>query len=300
MRDIKEPKMQGRVAVVTGAGKGLGKAYAVWLAQHGCAVVINNRTHEGVPSSARALADHIIAAGGVAIAHEGPIDDPQSAAELVQLAIDHFGRLDILICNAGVMPNGPFADADLGELHRAININVLGAIYPLQAAWRYMIRSGYGRIVLSGSTVGLYGHADHAAYGASRSAVIGLARSLALEAPAGSDIGVNIILPQGFTNMYAQQLPAHLHEQASRELPPEKVAPVVGWLCSEECKVSGMMFNTGGGKVSRAAIIESISIPVEALDMNAIASAEFQPLAINEPNSAAQAAMRMKAGRINL
>jgi len=294
------PDMHGRVAIVTGAGKGLGKAYALWLAAHGCAVVINNRVHPGVPSTAALLATEIVANGGRAIAHEGAIDDLTAAADLIRLAIDHFGRLDILICNAGVMPEGPFAEADMAELARAVDINLWGAIYPLQAAWRHMNAVGYGRIVLSGSTVGLYGHADHALYGATRSAMVGLARSLALEAPSDSDIGINVILPQAFTNLYARQLPEHLRKEAGRGLSPDSVAPVAGWLCSEQCRVSGMIFNTGGGRVSRAAIIESVSIPVESLDMDIITSPTFLPDAANEPGSAAQSAARMKAGRIDI
>ena len=303
MADGVTQTMQGRVAVVTGAGKGLGKAYALWLAAHGCSVVVNNRTHPGVRSSARLLADQIVDQGGMAIAHEGAVNDAKSAVEKIQLAIDHFGRLDSLICNAGVMPQGPFGDADLDVLRRAIDINLWGAIYPLQAAWRHMISTGYGRVVLSGSTVGLYGHAEHAAYGASRSAMVGLARSLALEAPAGSDIGINVILPHGYTDMYAQGLPEGiegLHERASRDLPPEKVAPVAGWLASEQCRVSGMMFSTGGGRVSRAAIVESGSTPVEMLDMDAVASPALAPTAANEPRNAGQGATRMKTGRIDL
>jgi NAD(P)-dependent dehydrogenase (short-subunit alcohol dehydrogenase family) len=270
-----EPLFKGRVAAVTGAGKGLGKAYALWLARRGCAVVVNNRTHPAVASSAQIVVDEIIAGGGEAVAHEGAIDDRKSAAEMVALAISRFGTLDILICNAGVMPEGPFADADLDEVARLVNVNVLGTLYPLQAAWRHMLAKGYGRIVLTGSTVGVYGHPEVAAYGATRATAVGLARSLTLERPADADIGVNVIMPFAYTNMSAKAIDEAMGPGLADMIMPDKIAPTVGWLCSEQCRQSGKIFHASALKVTRIGLVESAPVAVDPDDVTALSSAPF-------------------------
>jgi len=285
-----------RVAIVTGAGKGLGKAYALMLAQNGYAVVVSNRTHPGVPSSAQIVVDEITRLGGTAIAHEGAVDDPQAAAGMSALALERFGRIDAMICNAGIMPEGLFKDFVPETSRQLVEINLLGTIYPLQPAWRHMIEQGSGRVVLTGSAVGLFGHGTTAVYGATRSAMVGLARSLALEVPDGIDVGINVLLPLGYTTMAAQQMPP---EQGAH-LPVEKVAEVATWLCSEDCRTSGRIFHTGGGRVSRVAIMDSASIPVEELSMAAIAEGRFDPAPGNEPVGATQASGRMLTGQPDL
>lgn len=159
-----------------------------------------------------------------------------------------------------------------------------------------MIEQGSGRVVLTGSAVGLFGHGTTAVYGATRSAMVGLARSLALEVPEGSDVGINVLLPLGYTAMAAQQMPP---EQGAH-LPVEKVAQVVAWLCSQDCRTSGRIFHTGGGRVSRVAIMDSASIPVEELSMAAIAEGRLDPVPGNEPIGATQASGRMLSGRPDL
>ncbi len=294
---MSDETMKGRVAIVTGAGKGLGKAYARWLAERGCAVVVNNRIHPGVASTARALVEEITATGGKAVAHEGPVDDQASAQEMIQTALREFGRLDILICNAGVMPEGPFAEIGVDELERTVHTNIWGAVHPLQAAWKHMLGTGYGRIVVSGSAVGLYGHPSGVIYGTTRSAMVGLARGLALEAPKGSDIGVNVINPLAYTPMSSTQMDRNRGAEASAmNLPPEKVATVVGFLCSEACKLTGAIFHAGGGKVSRVAIIESQSIPVESLSMETVAKLSFEGSLDHEPKQAIGVSARMLGG----
>ena len=288
--------MKGRVAIVTGAGKGLGKAYAQWLAKRGCAVVVNNRVHPGVPSSARTLVDQIVAEGGTACVHEGSVDDLASSQALVQTAIDQFGKLDILICNAGVMPEGTFAQTEIADFEKTVNANLWGSIFPLRAAWGPMLERGYGRVVLSGSAVGLYGHDGVGVYGATRSAVVGLARSVALEAPAGSDIGVNVILPLAYTPMSATSMDRNPGRDSSSLLPAEKVATAVGWLCSEQCRLTGNIFHSGGGRISRVAIVESASIPVEDLSMENVAALSFDQSLAHEPSRAGDAGPRMLRG----
>jgi NAD(P)-dependent dehydrogenase (short-subunit alcohol dehydrogenase family) len=146
--------------------------------------------------------------------------------------------------------------------------------------------------VLTGSSVGVYGHGTTAVYGATRSAMIGLARSLALEVPEGCDVGINVILPLGYTAMAAQQMsPEH-----GAHLPVEKVAEVIHWLCSEECRTSGRIFHTGGGRVVRAAIVDSASLPIEELSMKALADGRLDPLPGNEPRTSIEASARMQGG----
>lgn len=281
-----------RVAIVTGAGKGLGKAYCLMLASRGYAVVVNNRTHPGVPSSAEAVVAEIVAKGGTAVAHHGAVDDPEAGKAMTALALERFGRLDAMVCNAGIMPEGLFTDLPLHAARQVVDINLLGTIYPLQPAWRQMIAQGSGRVVLTGSSVGIYGHGTTAAYGATRSAMVGLARSLALEVPEGCDLGINVILPLGYTAMAAQQMPA---EQGAH-LPVEKVAEVLAWLCSEECRATGRIFHTGGGRVVRTAIVDSASLPIEELGMAALADGRLDPIPGNEPHASTEASSRMLGG----
>ena len=289
---------EGRVAAITGGGKGLGKAYALWLAQRGCAVIVNNRAHVDVPSSAQAVVDEIIQDGGTAIAHNGAIDNKTSAANLIQSAVDHFGKLDILICNAGIMPEAAFADANLDDIEKLININLLGTIYPLQAAWQHMLVSGYGRIVLTGSTVGIYGHAGVAAYGASRGAVLELARSLTLETPAEADIKVNTILPFAYTNMSASPINEAMDKIAIDAITPDKIAPTVGWLCSEACNQRGAVFHASALKVTRAGIVESAPVAVDPNDVEKLSEAQFSLEPIFEPIDSTSAVTRLLSGAV--
>jgi NAD(P)-dependent dehydrogenase (short-subunit alcohol dehydrogenase family) len=266
------------------------------LASKGYALVVNNRTHPGVPSSAQAVVDEIVAKGGSAVAHGGAVDDPTAGEEMTALAVDRFGQLDAIVCNAGIMPEGLFKDFSMDSARQLVEINLLGTIYPLQPAWRHMVKQGSGRVVLTGSAVGIYGHGTTAVYGATRSAMVGLARSLALEVPDGCDLGVNVVLPLGYTAMAAQQMPP----ERGALLPVEKVAEVVAWLCGGACRTSGRIFHTGGGRVARTAIVDSASIPIDELGMAALNDGRMDPVAGNEPDSATQASSRMVTGRPDL
>jgi NAD(P)-dependent dehydrogenase (short-subunit alcohol dehydrogenase family) len=288
-------KFEGRVAVVTGAGKGLGNAYARWLAENGCQVVVNNRTHPGVPSSARLLADEINAGGGIAIAHEGAIDEEASAKALIELAIDHFGKLDILVCNAGVMPIKSFAEADLGEMRRTMDINFWGTVFPLQAAWRHMLRKGYGRIVLSGSASGLFGYGQTVVYGGSRAAPVGLARSLVLETPPDADIKINVILPEAYTPMSGAEFDKTVGKDAAKFLRPELVSPVVGWLCGDDCPFNGAMFHAGVGRVARVAVVQTAAVKLGAQPLETLSSTAFDLGSFIEPTDAEAAGAGLMA-----
>lgn len=265
------------------------------MAQHGCSVLVNNRTHAGIPSSAQAVVDEIVTGGGTAIAHEGAINDKVSASDLVQLAIGHFGKLDILVCNAGVMLQSVFAAADLDEITDLVNINMLGTIYPLQAAWRHMLASGYDRIVLTGLTVGIYGHAGVAAYGATRGAMIGLARSLTLETPFGADIAVNTIMPFAYTNMSAASIDEAMGGAPVEAIEPDKIAPAVGWLCSQACNQRGRTFHASTLKVTRVGIIESIPVAFDPLDVSKLSTKRFQLEPVFDPIDSVSSVTRLSS-----
>lgn len=282
-----------RVAVITGAGQGLGRAHALTLAERGFAVTVNNRVHAGVPSSAQLVVDEITAAGGTAFAHEGSVDDPEQAIDLIEATIAHYGRLDALVCNAGIVLEGDFASADLADEINLVNVNLWGTVYPLRRAWQHMLDTGYGRVVLTGSPVGLYGHGGTAMYGATRAAMIGLARSLAQEVSADADIRINVILPVAYTRLATK----HMSAEAGALLPPKAVSQAVAWLCSENCTASGLILHCGGGRVSRVGVIESASIPVEELDEDAVFGGAMRLLPDNEPSSVSEASGRMISGQ---
>jgi len=287
---------EGRVAAVTGAGKGLGRSYALWLSRHGCSVVVNNRIHPCVPSSAQALVDEITAEGHVAVAHEGPVDEREAAAGITETAIAQFGKLDILICNAGIMPSAPLAEADLDDIERLVRINLLGTLYPLQPAWRHMLERGYGRVVLTGSTVGIYGYPGVAAYGATRGGMAGLARSLLGEVPEGADIAVNVIMPFAHTPLSAESIDAEMGPELRAMIHPDGIAPTVGWLCSEACRSSGRTYHASAYKATRVGIVESTPASVDPENLAALNDEAFGLEPVYEPAASTEAVGRLLGG----
>jgi NAD(P)-dependent dehydrogenase (short-subunit alcohol dehydrogenase family) len=270
------PDFTGHVAIVTGAGKGLGRAYALWLGRHGCAIVVNNRLRDGI-SSAQAVVDEIRAFGGKAVAHDGPVEDAASARSMIDLARSAFGGVDILICNAGVQRWADFAELDLDEARRLLDVNLWGTLYLLKAAWPLMVARGYGRIVLTGSGAGLWGQQRSVPYCASKAAMVGIARALALDVPTGADIRINVIAPAAYTPMSSDVIDPKWADFLS----PDRVAPIVGWLASEACDVSGAIFHAGAGRVRRARMIESVRTDLND-DVDAIIHGLDGPF---EPNS---------------
>lgn len=257
-------RFDGRVALITGAGKGLGRAYALWMAARGAAVVVNNRVHEGVPSSAQAVVEEIRKAGGKAIADEHAVQEDADARAMVDAAIAAFGRLDILVCNAAIsLPNVPFHEVPLARVREVMDINLWGTLYPLHAALPGMLKQGYGRVVLTTSQVGLFGRAGTAPYACSKTAMIGLARSVGWEGHE-RNIRVNVVAPAAYTTM-SQAIGPRFAEVLS----PFKVAPVVGWLSSDACDRSGMIFNVGAGRVRRVMLHEGAVVEIPDDDMAA-------------------------------
>jgi NAD(P)-dependent dehydrogenase (short-subunit alcohol dehydrogenase family) len=280
----------GRVALITGAGKGLGRAYAHWFAARGCTVVVNNRTHPGIPSSAAEVVEEIRGLGGRASVDEHAVDDEAGARDMVEGVVAEFERLDILVCNAGVSHIVPFKDLRLEDLKRLVDINIWGTVYPLHAAWPHMLAAGYGRLVITSSGVGFYGAPGFGAYGLTKSAMLGITRSLAQEVPAEADIRVNMVLPLAHTPMSARTIGG-----GSDDLKPEMVAPVVGWLASEACAESGMILHVGAGSVTRARILESERARAEDAGEAAWLRTLNETIEVAEPANARAAGLKIKA-----
>ena len=239
-------RFDGRVAVVTGAGRGIGRAYARLLAERGARVVVNDLggsmdgtgADEGPAAEAAA---EIVAAGGEAIADTNDVASPAGAQALVDSAVERYGHLDILVANAGIMRWARFPDVDADDLERHLAVHVMGSFLAARAAWPHMVERGYGRIVLTTST-GMLGLPGNTAYAVAKGGVIGLARSLAT-AGAAHGIGVNLIAPAATTRKAAGG--------RGPEMPPELVAPMVAYLAHEACPVSGEIYTAGAGRFAR-------------------------------------------------
>lgn len=239
-------RFDGRVAVVTGAGRGLGQAYARLLADRGARVVVNDLggSMDGTGADAGPAvnaAAEIVAAGGEAIADTSDVASPAGAQALVDAAVERYGRLDVLVTNAGIMRWASFPDVDADDLERHLAVHVTGSFLTARAAWPHMVERGYGRMVLTTST-GLLGLAGNTAYATAKAGVVGLARSLATAGTAHG-IKVNLIAPAATTRM-AGGMPGP-------EMPPALVAPMVAYLAHDDCPVSGEIYTAGAGRFAR-------------------------------------------------
>ena len=253
-----------QVALITGAGKGLGRAYALWLAARGASVVVNNRVRPGAASSAQAVVEEITRAGGIALADEHAVESEAGAASMVEAAFSRFGRLDILICNAAISENVAFQEASLEHIRELLNVNLWGTIYVVHAALPRMLAARYGRVVLTTSQAGLYGQTGGTSYACSKSAMIGLARGIARDV-GDVDVKINTIAPAAYTPMSQKDVDARWSEFMS----PFKVAPVVGWLCSSACNTSGLILNVGAGRIRRAKVMEGAAVEIKNEDVAA-------------------------------
>ena len=254
---MNEYGFDGRVAVVTGAGRGIGRAHALLLADRGARVVVNDLggSIEGVGADAgpaSTVAAEIVAAGGVAIADTSDVATAAGGQALVDGAVDRFGRLDILINNAGSMRWAGFPEADADNLATHFAVHVGGSFNTTRAAWPRMVEQGYGRIVMTTST-GMFGLPNNLSYATAKAAVIGLTRSLTT-AGATHGIKVNLIAPAAFTRMAGQ---AADDVPESTHMAPDLVAPMVAFLAHEACPVSGEIYAAGARRFSRIFIAET-------------------------------------------
>jgi NAD(P)-dependent dehydrogenase (short-subunit alcohol dehydrogenase family) len=252
---VNEHSFEGRVAVVTGAGRGIGRAYAVLLASRGASVVVNDLggSLDGVGEDAgvaSGVATDIVGTGGAAIADASDVSTPGGGRSLVEAAVERFGRLDILVNNAGIIRWAGLPEADTENLASHLAVHVLGSFNTARAAWPHMVDQRYGRIVMTTSS-GLFGLPKNLAYATAKGGVIGLARSLAT-AGAAHGIKVNLIAPGAVTRMAGQAAETGPSGgAASPWMSPDLVAPMVGFLAHESCPVSGEIYAAGFGRFSR-------------------------------------------------
>jgi len=242
---------EGRVAVVTGAGRGIGRAHALLLAARGARVVVNDLggSMEGVGADAGPASDaaaEIVAAGGVAIADPNDVSTAAGAQALVDAAVAHYGHVDILINNAGIIRWAAFPKADADNLAAHLAVHVAGSFNTARAAWPHMVEHGYGRIVMTTST-GMFGLPNNTSYATAKAGVIGLARSLAT-AGSAHGIKVNAIAPAAFTRMAGAGAST---DDAAEQMAPELVSPIVAFLAHETCPVSGEIYAAGAGRFAR-------------------------------------------------
>ena len=253
---MSELRFDGRVAVVTGAGRGLGCAYAQLLASRGAKIVANDHggslSGDGADSGpAEQVVDAIRADGGEAVASTASVATRDGAAAIIATALDRYGRIDILIHNAGNVRRGSLKEMSYSDFDAVLDVHLRGAFNVVRQAFPVMCAAGYGRIVLTSSIGGLYGNRDVANYAAAKAGVIGLANVAALEG-AADGVTCNVIVPAAVTRMAEG-----IDTSAYPPMGPELVAPVVGWLAHESCSVSGEMFIALAGRVARAVIAES-------------------------------------------
>lgn len=251
-----ELRFDNRVAVITGAGRGLGRAYALLLAARGAKILVNDPgmsvAGQGVDTGpAQSVVNEIIAAGGEAAVCTESVATPGGGNAIVEAAMDSFGRLDILIHNAGNVRYGSLEDISHEDFKAVVDVHMMGAFNVVRPSFPLMSRAGYGRVVLTGSIGGLYGTQSVVNYGMSKAAMIGLNNVIALE---GAEKGIrsNIILPGAVTRM-ADGVDTSFYPPMG----PELVAPVVGWLCHESCTINGDMLISIAGRVARAFIGET-------------------------------------------
>ncbi len=249
---MKQIDLSGQGAVVTGAGRGIGRAHALMLAQRGAGVVVNDIGTEidgsgGDRSVAESVAAEIREAGGKAVASTANVAAAEGGAEIVRQCIDAFGRVDMLVHNAGIVRGAPFSEQSLEEIRQIIDVHLMGAYHVGQPAYRDMASRKYGRMVFTTSGA-IFGHPLVHAYAAAKLGVIGLARSIHEEAQlAGLDIKVNVMGPIAATRMARDTQKQRFGEL----MDPANVAAVVTYLLSPGCQVSGETFQAGGSHAAR-------------------------------------------------
>jgi NAD(P)-dependent dehydrogenase (short-subunit alcohol dehydrogenase family) len=251
-----ELRFDHRVAVVTGAGRGLGRAYALHLASKGARVVANDPggslKGEGFDAgAAEEVAHEIRAAGGEAIACTESVATPEGGSAIIKAAFGHYGRIDILIHNAGIVRAASLKEMTQADFGAVLDVHLNGAFHVVRAAFPEMCKAGYGRVVLTSSIGGLYGNHRQANYAVAKAGMIGLSNVVALEG-AREGVKCNIIVPGAVTRM-AEGLDTSAYPPMS----PELVAPVVAWLAHESCSISGEMLISIAGRVAKIFLAES-------------------------------------------
>jgi NAD(P)-dependent dehydrogenase (short-subunit alcohol dehydrogenase family) len=244
-------RFDNQVAIVTGAGNGLGKSYALELARRGAKVVVNDLggAHDGSgqnPAVAQQVVDEITRSGGIAIANGNSVTDDAGVAQMVSAALNAFGRIDILVANAGIHRGAQFADMTVAEFQDVMEMHLLGTVKPLHAVWPHMLQQKYGRVVVTTSTIGLFGLGGDAHYCAGKMGNIGLMNSIRYEGEAHG-VHINAIAPNAATRMGRDAVvPAHLWAEFEANFSPDFVTPGVIYLASRDAPC-GVILTAGGG-----------------------------------------------------
>ncbi len=275
-----ELRFDDRVAVITGGGRGLGRSYALLLASRGAKIVVNDPgvsmagdTTDGGPADE--LVAEIRALGGEAIANTDSVATPEGGKAIIQSAIYAFGRIDILIHNAGIVRRGSLNELSYEDFETVLDVHLRGGFHVVREAFPHMTAAGYGRIVMTSSINGLYGKANVVNYAVAKAGLGALAYCAGIEGDA-SNVKANIILPGAVTRMSAG-----IDVSAFPPMDPDLVAPAVGYLCHEDCAVNGEMMVAVAGRIARAFTLEtpgvyrpSWTIEQVAADLDAIRDAD--------------------------
>ena len=253
MADI---RFDGKVAIVTGAGGGLGRQHALELARRGAKVLVNDLGGAldgsgGGSDAANTVVEEIKDFGGEAIANGSSVTDDAGVQLMIQQAMDAWGRIDILVANAGILRDRTFAKMEVGDFQVVLDVHLLGTVKPAKAVWEIMRQQNYGRIVVTTSSSGLYGNFGQSNYGAAKLGIVGFMNTLKLEGQK-NNIHVNAIAPVAATRMTENLMPPAMLEM----LKPEYVTPGVVYLCSDEAP-TGVIMTAGAGAFAVARIVET-------------------------------------------
>jgi len=262
----------GQVALVTGAGAGLGRSYALDLAKRGAKVVVNDLGGDPFGqgenrSAAQKVVDEIKAAGGEAVPNYESVSSYDGGFNMVKTAMDNYGRLDIVICNAGILRDLAFHNMSEEDWDKVFAVHIKGSFTVLRAAWPVFRQQSYGRVVLTSSSSGIWGNFGQANYGAAKTAMLGLMNVLKQEG-AKYNVMVNTLAPVAGTRLTATVMPQEMVDR----LKPELVTPAVTYLVSKECTDSGLIIEAGAGRFNRAAIVKG---PVVETGMDEVKDAEW-------------------------
>ncbi len=263
-----EMRFDDKVAIVTGAGGGLGRQHALELARRGAKVVVNDLGGSmdgsgGSSDAAKAVVAEIEAMGGQAIANGSSVTDDAGVARMVADAMDRWGRVDILIANAGVLRDKSFSKMEIQDFSFVLDVHLMGTVKPVKAVWEIMRTQNYGRIVVTTSSSGLYGNFGQTNYGAAKLGVVGFMNTLKLEGQK-NNIHVNAISPVAATRMTENLMPP---EMIAR-LAPEAVTPAVMFLCSDEAP-TGAILTAGAGAFAMARIVETEGVYLKGSALSA-------------------------------
>ena len=246
----------GKVVIVTGAGGGLGRCHALEFARRGAKVVVNDLGGAvdgsgGSSEAADKVVEEIKAAGGEAMSNGSSVTDDAGVANMVQQTMDAYGRIDVLVNNAGVLRDKSFAKMEIADFDFVVDVHLFGTMKPTKAVWPIMKEQGYGRIMVTSSSSGLYGNFGQSNYGAAKLGVVGFINTLKLEGQK-DNIHINALAPVAWTRMTSNLLPPEMEEA----LAPEQVTPAVVFMCSEQAP-TGKIICAGAGAYAAAQIVET-------------------------------------------